>query len=407
MTKDYEPEQDVVRIDLTKRDDSRHLRGMARCEDPTGMAALMDAYDEIVHQGSVYFPVAYQFVRELGRGRQGQVFLAQRHGARGCVTEHAIKVFDPRLYETAEEYWTDMGRIARQLSLLQRVQLPTMVARHAYEETRGIGYIQMEAIDGLDVRRLLSASHLDLARSRSTPDEWNRFTSTIFREDGGGISLQPGVMVYVLRRVLRSLERLHGMGFLHSDIKPGNIMIDRLGSVKVIDFGRALHVGETAAFLLGSPTYMAPEQHLRETGTEQSDIYSLGLVGIEMLRGETLLPASQGDEDALLAAKRALPDNLVDMLPIHVRDNHALVSVLRQMIDVDPVARYATAREADIGDIGLLAIDKQLVRADLDSEYTRDFSDYLRKLVDPSTGRIELTSIDVPSSAGLTSQKLT
>jgi len=196
------------------------------------------------------------------------------------------------------------------------------------------------------------------------------------------------------------------MGFLHSDIKPGNIMIDRLGSVKAIDFGRALRVGETAAFLLGSPGYMAPEQHLRETGTEQSDIYSLGLVGIEMLRGEPLLPTGQADEKALLAAKRELPDNLPDMLPPHVRDNHSLVSVLRQMIDVDPVARYATAREADIGDVGLLAIDKQLVRADLDSEYTREFTAYLRKLVDPSTGRIELSSIDVPSTTGFVSQKL-
>ncbi len=406
MTQEYESEQDVVRIDLTQRGDSRCMRGMATPEDPTGLTPLTEAYDAIVMQGGVYFPVAYQFVRELGRGRQGQVFLAQRHGARGCVTEHAIKVFDPRLYETAEEYWTDMGRIARQLSLLQRLQLPTMVARHAYEETRGIGYIQMEAIDGLDVRRLLSSSHLDLARSRSTPDEWNQFTTTIFREDDGRVSLQPGVMVYILRRVLRSLERLHSMGFLHSDIKPGNIMIDRLGSVKAIDFGRALRVGETAAFLLGSPGYMAPEQHLRETGTEQSDIYSLGLVGIEMLRGEPLLPAGQADEEALLAAKRALPDNLPDMLPPHVRDNHSLVSVLRQMIDVDPVTRYATAREADIGDVGLLAIDKQLVRADLDSEYTREFTAYLRKLVDPSTGRIELSSIDVPSTAGFAGQKL-
>ena len=406
MIPDYEPEQDVVRIDLTQRGDSRFMRGTVCAADPTGLAPLVDAYDAIVQQGGVYFPVAYQFIRELGRGRQGQVFLAQRHGARGCVTEHAIKVFDPRLYETAEEYWTDMGRIARQLSLLQRIQLPTMVARHAYEETRGIGYIQMEAIDGLDVRRLLSPSHLELARSRSTPDEWNRFTTTIFRQERGGVSLQPGVMVYILRRVLRSLERLHSMGFLNADIKPGNIMIDRLGSVKTIDFGRALRIGETPTFLLGSPSYMAPEQHLRETGTEQSDIYSLGLVGVEMLRGEPLLIDSQGDEEALLAAKRALPDNLVDMLPSHVRDNHALVSVLRQMVDVDPVTRYATAREADIGDVGLLVIDKQLVRADLDSEYTRDFADYFRKLVDPSTRRIELTTIEVPSSTGLASHKL-
>ncbi len=386
---------DVIRIDLTGRGAPPRSVGPGADIAPVEvMAQLVRDYDGIVHQGGVYFPVAYQFVRELGRGRQGQVFLAWHHGARGCVTEHAIKVFDPRLYESAEEYWTDMGRIAQQLSLLQRIQIPTSVARHAYEETRGIGYIQMDAIDGLDVRRLLSPSHLKVARGRSTEAEWNRFSTTIFRVDGERVRVQPGIAIYVMRRVLRSLERLHAMGFLHSDIKPGNIMIDRLGSVKVIDFGRALRVGESAAFLLGSPMYMAPEQHQRQQGSVQSDLYSLGLVGIEMLRGVTLVEGESIDEENLLAAKQVLPDRLYEMLPEHVCNNHALVDILRRMIQVDPANRYSSAREADVGDAGLRVIDKQLVRADLDSEYARDLADYLRKLVDPDTGRIELTPLD-------------
>ncbi|MBT3192487.1 MAG: serine/threonine protein kinase [Verrucomicrobia bacterium] len=399
MMTEYIPDGDVVRMDLRDRTEVQRPRGFEPDEVGDGLARLTEAYDAIVRQGGVYFPVAYEFVRELGRGRQGQVFLARRHGARGCVTEHAIKIFDPRLYESAEEYWTDMGRIARQLSLLQRVQTPTSVARHAYEETRGIGCLQMDAIDGLDVRRLLSPSHLELARSRSSDEEWKRFTTAIFRVDGDRVSLQPGIVIYIMRRVLRSLERLHGMGFLHSDIKPGNIMIDRLGSVKVIDFGRALRVGEAPAFLLGSPMYMAPEQHQRETGTPRSDIYSLGLVGIEMLRGELLLEMEHIDERVLLSTKQALDAALLNLLPEHVRGNHALVSSLRRMTALAPQERYASAREADVGDAGLRVIDKQLVVADLDSEYARDLADYLKKLVDPGSGRIELPSIFGPSSS--------
>jgi len=391
---EYLTQDDVVRIDLTGRSDAPRGGGVGWVGTTDGLEQLTQAYDAIVLQGGVYFPVAYQFMRELGRGRQGQVFLAQRHGARGCVTEHAIKVFDPRLYQTAEEYWTDMGRIARQLSLLQRVQTPSMVSRHAYEETRGIGYIQMEAIDGLDVRRLLSPSHLALAKTRSTPEEWRRFTTAVFKMDGERVRLQPGVAIYIMRRVLQSLERLHSMGFLHADIKPGNIMIDRLGSVKVIDFGRALRVGETAAFLLGSPMYMAPEQHLREMGTVQSDLYSLGLVGIEMLRGGPLIADHAPNEGVLLAAKRDLPERLHHILPIRVRENGALVSILRRLTAVSPADRFPSAREADVGELGLRVIDKQLVRADLDSEYARDLADYFKKLTDPSTGRVELTPID-------------
>jgi serine/threonine protein kinase len=388
-----EYDDDVVRIDLTGRTQKHNRIEKDQSTDAAGLMKLVQSYAAIVRQGGVYFPVAYQFVRELGRGQQGQVFLAQRHGARGCVTEHAIKMFDPSLYQSAEEYWTDMGRIARQLSMLQRVQTPTMVARHAYEETRGIGYTQMEAIDGLDVRRLLSTSHLNLARERSTQEEWDRFTTTIFQIDGDNVRLQPGVAIYIMRRVLQSLERLHSMGFLHSDIKPGNIMIDRLGTVKTIDFGRALRVGETAAFLLGSPSYMAPEQHMGKTGTVRSDIYSLGLVGIEMLRGTPLLGETTATAKELLAAKQTLPEHLHDMLPRAVCDNHALVSILRQMTCLQEEDRYTNAREADVGHFGLRVIDKQLVQADLDSEYARDLSDYLRKLVDPSTGRVELHSI--------------
>ncbi len=394
MNSEFGPVDDIIRIDLTGRDVASLNDGTA--EDATSvdvMAQLIEAYDGIVRQGGVYFPVAYEFVRELGRGRQGQVFLSRHHGARGCVTEHAIKVFDPRLYESPEEYWTDMGHIAKQLSLLQRVQMPTSVARHAYEETRGIGYIQMDAIDGIDMRRLLSPAYLKLARELSTQDEWNRFTTTIFQVDGEHVSVQPGVVIYMMRRVLRSLERLHALGFLHSDIKPGNIMIDRLGSVKVIDFGRASKVGENASFLLGSPVYMAPEQHLRQQGSVQSDLYSLGLVGIEMLRGVTLLASESMDEEMLLAAKQVLPEKLHEILPENVCNNHALVEILRRMVNVDPADRYGSAREADVGNDGLRVIDKQLVRADLDSEYARELADYLQKLVDPETGRIELAPI--------------
>ncbi len=391
MTTVHDHSSRVVRINLTNSAASHH----AKPEGGDGqMAQLSSTYDQIVEQGGVFFPVAYQFIRELGRGRQGQVFLAQRHGARGCVTEHAIKLFDPRLYESAEEYWTDMGRIAYQLSLLQRIQMPTMVARHAYEETRGIGYIQMEAIDGMDIRRLLTPSVMAIAKKRSTTAEWEHFNSTMFHIDGVRVGLQPGFAIYIMRCVLRSLERLHNMGFMHADIKPGNIMIDRLGSVKTIDYGRALKIGETAAFLLGSPMYMAPEQHMREVGSDRSDIYSLGLVGIEMLRGHKLVYSENPDEETLLEAKKRLPDDLDVLLPKHVRDNSDLVAFLRRMIAVSPADRYRSAPEAEVGDQGLRVIDKQLVQADLDSEYARDLAYYLTKLVDPRTQRVETGLID-------------
>jgi serine/threonine protein kinase len=355
------------------------------------MDQLQRNYSAIVQSKAVYYPVAYQFLRELGRGRQGQVFLGLRQGSRGCITEHAIKVFNPEIYRSPEEYWTDMGRIAFQISKLHRMHGAHLVWTSLYEETYGIGYCQMEAIDGLDLARLLQRDHLDLSRKRCTGREWNRLTKPLFRMESDRLRLQPGVVVYMLRGALRGLERLHEDGFLHSDVKPGNVMVDRTGVVKLVDFGRAVRIGEQQTFLLGSPLYMAPESHRREPPGIASDLYSLGLVALELLRGEPIAPRNGISEQDLLTIKAGLPVRLLDLVPSYVAANRELMAILRRFIEPNPADRFASAREAEVGSQGLLIIEKQLVQANLDTEHERDLSDYLDRLVDPRTGRIETT----------------
>ncbi|HEY8240768.1 MAG TPA: hypothetical protein VIH35_04940, partial [Kiritimatiellia bacterium] len=99
-----------------------------------GTAQLVGNYRAIVEARAIYYPVAYRFVRELGRGRQGIVYLGLRQGARGSVTRHAIKIFDPGIYPSAKKYWTDMGRIAAQTTRLQTVKSPNLVTPDIYEE---------------------------------------------------------------------------------------------------------------------------------------------------------------------------------------------------------------------------------------------------------------------------------
>ena len=231
--------------------------GAANAAGP-GSHQLAANYRAILAARAIYYPVAYRFPRELGRGRQGIVFLGLRQGARGCVTRHALKLFDPGIYGSAKKYWTDMGRIAAQTSKLQLVKNPALVAPDVYEESNGIGYVQMEVVDGISLRELLDGVHSDQVRARSTDEEWRRFNDVIFREQNGRRMIQPGIALYVLRQVLRGLETLHEMGFIHSDVKPANIMIDRLGYVKLIDYGRAMLANEKITILLGTPVYMAP-----------------------------------------------------------------------------------------------------------------------------------------------------
>ena len=341
-------------------------------------AQLAENYEAIIRARAIYYPVAYQFLRELGRGRQGVVFLGLRQGARGCITRHAIKLFDPSNYPTPELYWTDMGRIAVQTSRLQAMQSPNLVARDSYEETYGIGYLQMEAIDGVDLRVFLDGAHLEQARLRSTREEWARFTDVIFRLEGNKICIQPGIAIYITRMMLRGLEALNAMGFVHCDIKPGNVMIDRLGYVKLVDFGRAVSAGEKSSWLLGTPLYMAPEIHRRTPPVVQSDIFSAGLVCVEMLRGTPVCDPAMNDAD-LLQFKLKLADRLVDFLPHYVVQNERFVHTLKRMLAPDPARRFSSVTEVDSGPDGLLHVHKQLVHMGKDTEYGRELEHYLSK----------------------------
>ena len=89
--------------------------------------------------------------------------------------------------------------------------------------------MQMQAIDGVDIDFLLDSKHIEIARSRSTDKEWQRFTSVLFSLDNDTVSFQPGFVIYLLRNILRALSALHDK--VHGDIGPTNVMINIQGTV--------------------------------------------------------------------------------------------------------------------------------------------------------------------------------
>lgn len=353
------------------------LPGDAAAKPDEGHKRLLKNYTALIRSQEIYYPLAYRFTRRLGSGRQGVVYHALRQGARGCTTQHAIKIHDPSIYPNTEKYWTDMGRIASQISKLQKVHSPQLVARDIYEEVNGIGYTQMEVVEGIDIHSLVQREHSALVESRSTAEEWDNFNNVIYNEQG----VQPGVALYIMRQALRGLEALHNAGFLHSDIKPANMMIDRLGIVKLIDYGRAVRVDEENTFLMGTPLYMAPEVHRLQGASIQSDIYSVGLVGMELLCNEPLVAMSALDEPKLLACKDRLVDILPKLLPEAVRENEYLIEMFQKFLHRDPAQRYASAAEAESGPDGLNQIHKQLALAGKDTEYDRELEKYVGKVL--------------------------
>lgn len=349
---------------------------------------LIENFERVIQDQVIYYPVCYRFAEEIGRGRQGIVYLANRQGGRGCLTRHAIKVFDPAIYSSPALYWTDMGRIASQISVMQRLRSPNLVSMETYDEVNGIGYLQMELINGVDLRYLLTGKRMEQVASIMPPGEWETMRESIFRQVDGHLAIQPGVAIYLMRMMLKGLEALHEAGFIHSDMKPSNVMVDHFGYVKVIDYGRAVKPREKVSILLGSPLYMAPENHRREPATEQSDIYGVGMVGLELLRGQPLMDARNMTEEDLYHFKMDLPNRLEDLLPQHVRENGEFVRVLSKFVHPDPEKRYANVIAAETEQEGLRIVHKQLIALGKDVDYTRMMGTYMSRLCRLRRGEI-------------------
>lgn len=349
---------------------------------------LIENFEQVVSEQVIYYPVCYRFAENIGRGRQGVVYLAHRQGGRGCLTKHAIKIFDPGIYSSPSVYWTDMGRIASQISVMQQLRSPNLVSMETYDEVNGIGYLQMELINGVDLRYILTGNRMDQVEKVTPPTEWNIMRDCIFRNEQKGLALQPGVAIYVMRMMLKGLEALHDAGFIHSDIKPSNVMVDQFGYVKIIDYGRAVKPNEKVSILLGSPLYMAPENHRREPATEQADIYGVGMVGLELLRGEPLVDASNMTEEDLYNFKMDLPNRLEDLLPRHVRENEAFVDVLSKFVAPDPADRYRDVVQAETEHEGLRIVHKQLISMGGDVDYVRLMGSYMSRLCKLRRGEI-------------------
>lgn len=153
----------------------------------------------------------------------------------------------------------------------------------------------------------------------------------------------------IVEQIARGLQAFHRMEMLHQDLRPENIMIDKTGTVKIIDFGSTRVAGlmEIATpvernHLLGTAQYTAPEYFLGESGTKRSDIFSLGVVAYQMLTGR--LPyGTQVAKSRTRAAQRKLRyDSVLD----EHREVPAWVDgALRKAVHPNPAERYEELSE--------------------------------------------------------------
>jgi tRNA A-37 threonylcarbamoyl transferase component Bud32 len=201
------------------------------------------------------FASRYQIIEELGRGGMGRVYKTLDKEIKEKV---AIKILKPEI--SAEK--STIERFRNELRLARKIRHKNVCQMYDITKERNIYYITMEYVSGEDLK------------------------TTLHRVG----RLSAGKTLLIAKQICKGLGEAHRHGVIHRDLKPHNIMIDRTGDVRIMDFGIARSLkskGLTeSGVMIGTPDYMSPEQALGEAVDQRSDVYSLGVILYELLTGE-------------------------------------------------------------------------------------------------------------------------
>jgi eukaryotic-like serine/threonine-protein kinase len=226
----------------------------------------------------------------------------------------AIKVLNPQFATDA----SFVDRFRREAQAAARLNHPNIVGVYDHGADDGTQYIVMEFIEGRTLAAALSA----------------------------GRRPSPMQAVEVTQHICDALAAAHAQGVIHRDIKPENVMVTRDGTVKVMDFGiaRLLSGPETApqtSAVLGTASYLSPEQAQGQPVDARTDIYSLGIVLYEMLAGR---PPFTGESPVAIAYKQV---NEAPLPPSELNPevSPSLDAVVMRTLAKNPANRYQSAEE--------------------------------------------------------------
>ena len=249
----------------------------------------------------------YRILEEIGRGGMGVVYKAHDTVLDRPV---AIKVLAPHLTWDQEF----VQRFLHEARAAARLKHTNIVTIYDVGQVQGYHFIAMEYLEGHSL-------------------------AEIIRHEG---PLPPERAVRILDQIAQALDYAHVQGLIHRDVKPGNVIVSPQDHATLTDFGVAKALAGSrltrSGTMLGTPSYMAPEQVSGQPVGPATDVYALGVVAYEMLGGR---PPFEGDTARVLHAHvyeepRPLPQ-------VNLRISSAVGAVVQKALVKEPGKRYGSA----------------------------------------------------------------
>ena len=272
-----------------------------------------DEDEDLANQVRTLFAGEIAIDREIGRGAMAIVYLGFDLELERRV---AIKVLLPEIAVDSEI----ADRFKREAKMIAALNHPNVIPIYGLRNSPTISAIIMQFVDG---------NSLDV----------------VLRERGSSTLPLP-VAGLILSQVAAGLEHAHARGVVHRDVKPANVLLDPAGQVYVSDFGIARRYGGVSAtgsgIILGTASYMSPEQCLGRRADAASDQYSFGVTAFEVLTGRR--PFIGRSSDLLRAHINDPPPRLSKFRPDLSPE---IESFVMRTLEKDPAARHANLREAE------------------------------------------------------------
>ena len=256
------------------------------------------------------FAGRYQIIEELGKGGMGKVYKVFDHEVQAKM---ALKLIKPEV--SADKNTID--RFRNELKIARDISHKNICRMYDLGREAGSYFITMEYVSGEDLETMIRMS----------------------------TGLTMGTVLSIGKQLCQGLAEAHSLGVVHRDLKPQNIMIDKGGNAKIMDFGIARSIfvkGITGAgVMIGTPEYMSPEQVEGKEVDARSDIYSLGIILYEMLTGQVPF---EGDTPFTVGVKQKSeiprdPKELNGQIP------QDLSRLILKCLEKDKAKRYQGANE--------------------------------------------------------------